>query len=74
MVPSGQVVLAGTRRAPVSEDAAHLRVAVVGAGFGGLGAAIRLSQEGIDDPDLHATTPRRPAPSPLATSPVGGPL
>ena len=31
------------------DDSPHLRVAVVGAGFGGLGAAIRLRQEGIDD-------------------------
>ncbi|MFD6856266.1 flavin-containing monooxygenase [Rhodococcus sp. NPDC060090] len=27
----------------------HLRVAIIGAGFGGLGAAIRLQQDGIDD-------------------------
>ena len=27
----------------------HVRVAIVGAGFGGLGTAIRLKQEGIDD-------------------------
>jgi cation diffusion facilitator CzcD-associated flavoprotein CzcO len=27
----------------------HVRVAIVGAGFGGLGAAIRLKQRGIDD-------------------------
>jgi cation diffusion facilitator CzcD-associated flavoprotein CzcO len=27
----------------------HLRIAIVGGGFGGLGAAIRLMQEGIDD-------------------------
>lgn len=27
----------------------HVRVAVIGAGFGGLGTAIRLKQEGIDD-------------------------
>jgi cation diffusion facilitator CzcD-associated flavoprotein CzcO len=33
----------------VREGSPHLRVAVVGAGFGGLGAAIRLRQEGIDD-------------------------
>jgi cation diffusion facilitator CzcD-associated flavoprotein CzcO len=33
----------------VRDDAQHLRVAIVGAGFGGLGTAIRLRQEGIDD-------------------------
>ena len=33
----------------MSNDPTHLRVAVIGAGFGGLGAAIRLSQQGIDD-------------------------
>jgi cation diffusion facilitator CzcD-associated flavoprotein CzcO len=33
----------------VRDDPPHLRVAVVGAGFGGLGTAIRLKQEGIDD-------------------------
>jgi cation diffusion facilitator CzcD-associated flavoprotein CzcO len=33
----------------VSDDATHLRVAIVGAGFGGVGAAIRLRQQGIDD-------------------------
>jgi cation diffusion facilitator CzcD-associated flavoprotein CzcO len=52
LVPDGTIRLGGTgwyQEAPVSEDAAHLRVAVIGAGFGGLGAAIRLSQEGIDD-------------------------
>ncbi|HET7458173.1 MAG TPA: NAD(P)/FAD-dependent oxidoreductase, partial [Gemmatimonadaceae bacterium] len=27
----------------------HARVAIVGSGFGGLGAAIRLKQQGIDD-------------------------
>ncbi|KQZ68623.1 flavin-containing monooxygenase [Nocardioides sp. Root151] len=27
----------------------HVRVAIIGAGFGGLGTAIRLKQEGIDD-------------------------
>jgi len=27
----------------------HTRIAIVGAGFAGLGAAIRLRQEGIDD-------------------------
>src|SRR5258706_2485951 len=27
----------------------HVRVAIIGAGFGGLGAAIRLKQRGIDD-------------------------
>ncbi len=27
----------------------HLRVAIIGAGFGGLGTAIRLQQDGIDD-------------------------
>ena len=31
------------------DDPTHLRVAVVGAGFGGLGAAIGLRQAGIDD-------------------------
>src|SRR6266508_721998 len=45
----GDVVLPGTRRWPVRDDSSHLRVAIVGAGFGGLGAAIRLKQEGIDD-------------------------
>jgi cation diffusion facilitator CzcD-associated flavoprotein CzcO len=33
----------------VRDDPTHLRVAIVGAGFGGLGAAIRLRQAGIDD-------------------------
>jgi cation diffusion facilitator CzcD-associated flavoprotein CzcO len=33
----------------VSDDPTHLRVAIVGGGFGGLGAAIRLKQAGIDD-------------------------
>jgi cation diffusion facilitator CzcD-associated flavoprotein CzcO len=33
----------------VSNDPTHLRVAIVGSGFGGLGAAIRLRQQGIDD-------------------------
>ncbi len=33
----------------MSDDPTHLRVAIVGSGFGGLGAAIRLSQQGIDD-------------------------
>ena len=27
----------------------HVHVAIVGAGFGGIGAAIRLRQQGIDD-------------------------
>ena len=31
------------------DDSTHLRVAVIGSGFGGLGAAIRLRQRGIDD-------------------------
>jgi len=44
------MVLAGTsRRWLVSTDSTHLHVAIVGSGFGGLGAAIRLRQEGIDD-------------------------
>jgi len=44
------MVLAGTsRRRLVSTDSTHLHVAIVGSGFGGLGAAIRLRQEGIDD-------------------------
>jgi cation diffusion facilitator CzcD-associated flavoprotein CzcO len=30
-------------------DGAHTRIAIIGSGFGGLGAAIRLRQEGIDD-------------------------
>ena len=30
-------------------DSTHVRVAVIGAGFGGLGTAIRLTQQGIDD-------------------------
>src|SRR4051794_5394686 len=34
-----------TKEPPMS----HTRIAVVGAGFAGLGAAIRLRQEGIDD-------------------------
>ena len=29
--------------------ARHARVAIVGSGFGGLGTAIRLTREGIDD-------------------------
>ena len=29
--------------------AKHLRVAIIGSGFGGLGAAIRLKQEGVED-------------------------
>jgi cation diffusion facilitator CzcD-associated flavoprotein CzcO len=33
----------------VRSDPTHLRVAIVGAGFGGLGAAIRLRQQGIDE-------------------------
>ncbi len=33
----------------MSTDSTHLHVAIVGSGFGGLGAAIRLRQEGIDD-------------------------
>jgi cation diffusion facilitator CzcD-associated flavoprotein CzcO len=33
----------------VGEDPTHLRVAIVGGGFGGLGAAIRLSQRGVRD-------------------------
>jgi cation diffusion facilitator CzcD-associated flavoprotein CzcO len=33
----------------VGDEPPHLRVAIVGAGFGGLGTAIRLRQEGIDD-------------------------
>jgi cation diffusion facilitator CzcD-associated flavoprotein CzcO/acetyl esterase/lipase len=33
----------------VRNDPTHLRVAIVGSGFGGLGAAIRLQQRGIDD-------------------------
>src|SRR4029450_7125986 len=39
----------GTRRWPVHSNPSHLRVAIVGAGFGGLGAAIRLRQQGIDE-------------------------
>ena len=31
------------------DDPTHLRVAIVGSGFGGLGAAIRLEQQGVDD-------------------------
>ena len=31
------------------EGGEHARVAIIGAGFGGLGTAIRLMQEGIDD-------------------------
>ena len=31
------------------EDVPHVRVAVVGSGFGGLGAAVRLRREGITD-------------------------
>ncbi|MFC3572875.1 flavin-containing monooxygenase [Streptomyces yaanensis] len=31
------------------EDVPHVRVAVVGAGFGGLGAAVRLRREGVTD-------------------------
>ncbi|WP_042403887.1 flavin-containing monooxygenase [Streptacidiphilus carbonis] len=31
------------------EPVQHVRVAVVGSGFGGLGAAVRLRQEGVDD-------------------------
>jgi cation diffusion facilitator CzcD-associated flavoprotein CzcO len=33
----------------VRDDRTHLRVAIIGSGFGGLGAAIRLTQRGIDD-------------------------
>jgi cation diffusion facilitator CzcD-associated flavoprotein CzcO len=36
----------GFRRAPVTED---LDVAIVGAGFGGLSAAVRLLEQGVDD-------------------------
>src|SRR6266540_5376754 len=44
------MVLAGTsRRRLVSTDSTHLHVAIVGSGFGGLNAAIRLRQEDIDD-------------------------
>lgn len=32
-----------------SIDSRHVRVAVIGAGFGGLGTAIRLKREGMDD-------------------------
>jgi cation diffusion facilitator CzcD-associated flavoprotein CzcO len=39
----------GTPGAPVPGLPRHVRVAIVGAGFGGLGTAIRLRQEGIDD-------------------------
>lgn len=35
--------------APLQGDVPHVRVAVVGSGFAGLGMAIRLKQEGIDD-------------------------
>lgn len=35
------------RQAPQSEQ--HVRIAIIGAGFGGLGTAIRLKQAGIDD-------------------------
>src|SRR5512133_1068722 len=53
VVPHGtirpDVVLPGTRRWPVPNEVAHLRVAVVGGGFGGLGTAIRLRQEGVHD-------------------------
>ena len=31
------------------DDSRHVRVAIVGAGFGGLGTAIRLRQRGMDD-------------------------
>jgi cation diffusion facilitator CzcD-associated flavoprotein CzcO len=34
---------------PTSSEIEHHRVAIVGAGFGGIGAAIRLTQAGIDD-------------------------
>lgn len=34
---------------PAGADRPHWRVAIVGAGFGGLGAAIRLQQAGIND-------------------------
>ena len=34
---------------PVSTKAPHFRIAIAGSGFGGLGMAIRLLQEGIED-------------------------
>lgn len=33
----------------MTDDRTHLGIAIVGSGFGGLGAAIRLDQEGFDD-------------------------
>jgi cation diffusion facilitator CzcD-associated flavoprotein CzcO len=49
MVPSrlGTVGYQGGRL--VRDDATHLHVAIVGGGFGGIGAAIRLKQAGIHD-------------------------
>lgn len=35
--------------APEAPDVPHVRVAVIGSGFGGLGAAVRLRREGITD-------------------------
>ncbi len=34
---------------PTLKDSAHARIAIIGSGFGGLGTAIRLKQQGIDD-------------------------
>lgn len=36
-------------QAPSAEQREHLRVVVIGAGFGGLGAAVRLRQAGVTD-------------------------
>ncbi|MEA2429669.1 MAG: hypothetical protein QOI19_142, partial [Thermoleophilaceae bacterium] len=38
-----------TDRATDEPGARHFRVAIVGTGFSGLGMAIRLKQEGIED-------------------------
>lgn len=54
----------------------HLRVAIIGAGFGGLGTAIRLQQDGIDDfavferaETLGGTWQANTYPAPSATYP-----
>src|SRR5260221_2748404 len=36
-------------RMSASGDRTHFRIAIIGSGFGGLGAAIRLKQQGITD-------------------------
>ena len=55
--PDGATASAGCGRRPGA--GAHRRVAIIGAGFGGLGAAVALRRAGIDDSGDHRGRRRR---------------